>query len=107
MKLTEEQIEEIQRQFALGIKPYVIAKNLGLCYNTTYYWCGNRKKMIRNAVERYKRKSPEEKKKDYEKNKEYYAKYFKERYKYDVKFREKHKALCRVNSRKNYVPKKG
>ena len=107
MRLTEEQRATIKRLYAEGMKEQQIARHLGMTKTTVYYWCGRKEQMIRSAVERYRNKPQEEKRKDYQRHKAYYAKYFKDRYKSDEVFREKVKKRCRECNKRRYVPKKG
>ena len=96
-KLTKEQVKQIKELSAQGLSTYAIARLFNVTQNAIQYWVSSRDKVIKKNVERYRNKTPEEKKKVYEKQKPYYANYFKERYWNDPVFREKHKARCRKN----------
>ncbi len=68
MKLTKLQIDKIQ-ELGKTKSSYKIAKELHLTKPTVYYWLGNREKIKKNNIDRYRKKSKEQKKKDYEKHK--------------------------------------
>jgi hypothetical protein len=95
MKLSKEQISEIQRLRKEGKQIKDIAKQFKVSENLIGYWSGRKEKVLEWQRNYQKNLSKEKKKSNYNKKKEYFKKYFRERYQNDEVFREKVKARNR------------
>jgi len=95
MILTQEQINKIQELGKKGKFAAEIGRIMNLNKTTVAYWLSNREKVKKSNIERYKNKSPQEKRMIYESQKEYQREYHKNRYWSDEVFREKCKKLAR------------
>jgi hypothetical protein len=102
MKLTNEQKDLIKERISQGKNYVEIGNELKLYPSTIRYWANeeNRKLISSQTYERFKKKSKEERKKIYERQKEYRKDYFKSRYNNDPIFREKVKERNRDNWRR-------
>lgn len=98
-KLTEEQRNKIKELHEEGKSSQKIANEMGLSKPTVYYWIGDREKIKKNNIERYRKKSKEEKKVYYERQKEYQKEYHRNKYNNDPIFREKVKERAREYKR--------
>lgn len=92
-KLTKEQRENIKRLYEQGVNTYDLAKIFEVSQSSIMYWIfpSKKRKELSNKSKRlYKSKSPEEKKAKQQKEKSYFAEYFKQRYHNEPEFRQKH-----------------
>lgn len=78
-KLTEKQIKEIRERKAKGESSYKLAEEFNVAQSTICYHVDKTSK----------------KRVSYRNRKEYQKQYFKNRYKENEEFRERHKARCR------------
>jgi hypothetical protein len=97
MKTTKEQINKIELLRKEGKKYKEIAEILGIDINKARYWADSnlRKNMIVSSRKWLLNKPIEQRRVIYNKRKEYFKKYIRERYHNDEQFREKHKERCR------------
>jgi prenyltransferase beta subunit len=69
-KLTKEEIESIKELIKIKTSRE-IAKLFNVSQNAIIYWTTNREKILKRNIERYRKKSKEEKKRICEKQREY------------------------------------
>jgi len=101
--LTKEQIKKIKQEYSEGnITQKELSKKYNVVQQTINYHVNDKEKekRKRDVMIRY-RKLPKTKRREiYESKKEYIARYFKNRYKTDIIFREKHKERVREYNKK-------
>lgn len=93
MKLNEAKISEIRKLRSEGNKQKEIAKVMGVSVSTISYWLlseEKRRKKIEKGIKRFKGLSKEQRRKAYEKRKDYMREYQRRRYNTDEEFRIKH-----------------
>jgi uncharacterized protein YjcR len=90
-KISPEQVEEIKKLFKEGVKLIDIAERFNVSQPTISYWIDDdyREKLKLDSSNRFKSLSPEEKKINYSKKKDYMRDYMRNRYKNDEVFRKK------------------
>lgn len=99
MKLTEESKQKIKELHIQGMNTTQISKIVGITPQGVGYWLGDRENKIRRNIEAYRKLSIEKKREIYAKQREYRARYFKERYWNNPEFRERHRIRCREYKR--------
>jgi len=102
MRLTKNEIKQIKELRELSIEQ--LAKQFNVSKQTIKYHLSNEFRIEKiNQVKKYNKKLPKKRKREIQISKrEYFKNYFKQRYRTDKEFREKHIARVIKNSKKKY-----
>lgn len=98
VKLTKLQIEEIKKLRLEGRTILSIARQFNVAQLTIIYWTNDetRKKIIDKSKNIWNKKTPEEKKQEFQNRKEYMRNYMRNKYQNNQEFRNKEK-LRQIN----------